>query len=388
VKTLPIAAGRGQSAVPIKYMYLVIDQRAEGLAESLPLLSVSILRGVLPRVSLTDKEPRADDLSQYKVCATSDVIINRMSAFQGAVGIAREPGIVSPEYLVLRAMEGVEPRFLSYLIRSSWFVSEMIRRLRGIGSPEQGSVRTPRINPEDLGGIKVPLRAEGEQIAIANFLDREIAQIDALIAAKQRMVELLEERHVEWVRTLLRDLNCPFRRLRWLATIGSGKAIAQTELQSEGETPVYGGNGIMGYTSRPSMVRGPSLAVGRVGALCGNVHVVGNSAWITDNALWIRDVRELDVKFLALVLRAARLNDLADKTAQPLITGEAVKATSVPFPPPAVQAAVQEQVSAVASRVDAMSLHLGDQIGLLQERRQALITAAVTGEMDIPGVAT
>lgn len=124
------------TATPVKYLYDVQDDRAGGDSE-LPLLSVSISRGVLPRSELVDGDPRADDLSNYKRCSPDDIVINRMSAYQGAVGISRTEGVVSPDYLVLRPRSGTEPRFLSYLIKSAWFIGEMSSRVRGIGSIDQ-----------------------------------------------------------------------------------------------------------------------------------------------------------------------------------------------------------------------------------------------------------
>lgn len=109
----------------------------------LPLLSVSAYRGVVPRSELTSDEARADDLRRYKVCKPRDIVINRMSAYQGAAGVAPIEGLVSPDYTVLRTGREVDARFLGYLIRSRWFTGEITARLRGIGGVEQGNVRTP-----------------------------------------------------------------------------------------------------------------------------------------------------------------------------------------------------------------------------------------------------
>ena len=136
---------------------------------------------MVPRSTLTDNVPRADDLANYKIASCGDIVINRMSAYQGALGIALQDGTVSPEYIVLRPGPTVDGRFLTYLFKSSWFVSQMTLRLRGIGGTEQGNVRTPRINPEDLGRIPVAIPSKDEQQVIADYLDAETARIDALV---------------------------------------------------------------------------------------------------------------------------------------------------------------------------------------------------------------
>lgn len=181
----------GWRRVRAKYLYRIIDERRG--ADELPLLSVSIHKGVVRRDTVTDDEARADDLSSYKRCATDDIVLNRMRAFQGAIGIAPQAGIVSPDYLVLRIVKG-EPRFFHHLFRSAWFVGEMTSRLRGIGGSDQGNVRTPRINAEELGEIRISLPSLPEQHAIADHLDAETARIDALIEKKRRIVAVLHQR--------------------------------------------------------------------------------------------------------------------------------------------------------------------------------------------------
>lgn len=162
--------------------------------EDLPLLSVSIHRGVLPRSEMTDRVSRADDTSEYKRCLPNDIVLNRMRAFQGAIGISRSRGLVTPEYLVLRAGSAVAPRFLGYLFKSSWFVSEMSSRVQGIGTIDQGNVRTPRIYWDQLASIPLEMPEPAEQNAIADFLDRETARIDELVNRHNRTHALLEER--------------------------------------------------------------------------------------------------------------------------------------------------------------------------------------------------
>ena len=76
--------------------------------------------------------------------------------------------------------------------------------------------------------------------------------------------------------------------LRWASKCCSGDGISIDNVESiddgEHSVPVIGGNGLMGYTNQAN-VEHSVLAVGRVGALCGNIHVVHSPAWITDNAM-------------------------------------------------------------------------------------------------------
>lgn len=187
--------------VRAKRLWSVRDTRVGDVG--LPLLAVSIHHGVVLRSQLTEDEPRADDLSAYKVVARGDIVVNRMRAFQGAVGVAPIAGIVSPDYLVLEP-KSASPRYLHYLMRSRWMVGEMSKRLRGIGSVEQGNVRTPRINIDELGDIDVPCPSSESQDAIADFLDVETERADRVVANRVKAQALLHEwlaarsEHVIW----------------------------------------------------------------------------------------------------------------------------------------------------------------------------------------------
>ncbi len=179
--------------VPLKY--LVNECNARNVANSSSiLLSVSIHHGVVPRNETHDNRPQPDDLTSYKLCKRGDIVVNRMRAFQGGVGEARHDGVVSPDYTVLRVNGRIMSSYLHFVMRSSWFVSEMTQRLRGIGSTDQGQVRTPRINFADLGEIRVPIPPRKSQQELVSSLIVKEADITRMLALQGKQVDLLEER--------------------------------------------------------------------------------------------------------------------------------------------------------------------------------------------------
>lgn len=256
-----------------------------------------------------------------------------------------------------------------------------------------------------------------EQTAIANFLDRETGRIDTLVAKKRRLIALLKEKRTVLIsRAVTRGLPASVARefglephtrfkdsgiewlgqvpegwevtaLKWRIRTKSGDGIPTFEVSPEksvdANIPVIGGNGIMGYCSSANS-NTPVLAVGRVGALCGNVHEINYSAWITDNSLVLTVQRNtFDLKYLASVLRTRNLNEIADKTAQPLITGTRVRAEFAPVPPLPEQTAISTYLDRETAKIDRLVEKIELLISRLQEYRAALITAAVTGKIDV-----
>lgn len=178
----------------LKWLIRESDERSGERANTLPLMSVSISWGVRRRDRVSGERAKATDLSNYKVCSQGDLVINRMRAFQGALGLAPEYGIVSPDYAVLQTSPEVNSGWLAAAMRTTTFVSEMAQRVKGIGSAELGNARTPRINITDLGEIRLELPDRAKQDEEHAEIMRQFAQLDGLVLETERFIEIAAER--------------------------------------------------------------------------------------------------------------------------------------------------------------------------------------------------
>ncbi|MBF6148041.1 restriction endonuclease subunit S [Nocardia nova] len=395
----------------IKYKYQVVDHRAGGC--QLPLLAVSIHHGVVPRSTLTDDLPRADDLSNYKVCERGDIVLNRMRAFQGAVGISPQRGIVSPDYLVVRPGADIDARYLHHLFRSTWFVGEMVSRLRGIGNTESGAVRTPRINPEDLGDIRAPLPPLEEQRRIADFLDAETSRIDQLVALQSAAAIKLRDREVVQRdiavdRLIERGEVAPLRRFVWSVDQGSSPQCDSTPA-AEGEWGVLKVSCLRPGIFNPeenkrlpddvepdkgSEVREGDLLITRANTpqLVGSTAVVGavrSRLLLSDKIFRVRLIARMSPRYVAEVAAGTRVRALCAATSNGAsqsmanIRFEEVKAWPIPVVGLDEQQRFVEEMSQGRELLTQVHNAVERQICLLNERRQALITAAVTGQFDV-----
>lgn len=163
--------------------------RSEKNHPQLPLLSVVREKGIVLRETMSREENHnfvPDDLSGYKVVRKGDLVINKMKAWQGSMGIAPQDGIVSPAYFVLQ-LAGDHERFLHQLLRSMLYVGAFASASDGV-----------RIGQWDLSipqmkRIPLLLPPLSEQEAIVRFLDHMDSKIKKFIAAKEQMIKLLEE---------------------------------------------------------------------------------------------------------------------------------------------------------------------------------------------------
>lgn len=154
------------------------------------LLSVTIGRGVIKQADLLSATSKKDssnlDKSKYKYVEPGDLVYNKMRAWQGAAGGSQYRGIVSPAYIVIRPRSGLMDYF-HHLLRTPAFATEAERWSYGITS-DQWSLR-----PEHFKMIRFPVPPVEEQAAIVKYLAHANARIDNAIAAKRRLIALLEE---------------------------------------------------------------------------------------------------------------------------------------------------------------------------------------------------
>jgi type I restriction enzyme S subunit len=181
-------------AVRLKYLVRERDERFADRGGDRTPLSVSIHHGVIPRSEGSTGQNLGDNLDTYKVCDPGDIVLNRMRAFQGGVGVAETFGIVSPDYTVLTPSPQLTPAYLETVLRSPWFVGEMTRRIRGIGGTDQGNVRTPRINYSDLGDLRIPCPTVRVQRSMISGVRGDVEGITSATAALGRREHLLGQR--------------------------------------------------------------------------------------------------------------------------------------------------------------------------------------------------
>jgi len=184
---------------------------------------------------------------------------------------------------------------------------------------------------------------------------------------------------VEWIGEIPEGWN--FSNLRWLINIASGEGLSNQHINNEKDRKhcykVIGGNGTMGYSSFIN-TESKSFAIGRVGALCGNVHYIDEKCWITDNALKVSKWNGFSDFYLLYFLFSSNINVYANKNAQPLITGEQIKNLRAILPPLQEQTAIATFLDKKTAQIDTLIQKKKRLNELLKEEREAIINHAVT----------
>ncbi|GIK80925.1 MAG: hypothetical protein BroJett024_20300 [Alphaproteobacteria bacterium] len=170
----------------VAWLFQERDERGE---PDLPLLEVSINSGVVLREFSEDRiESTAADFNTYKVARRGDVVFNKMRMWQGAVGMAPQDGLVSPDYTVAAHAENISPEYVSLLFRTDMFSAECARRSHGIVWDRL------RLYWEGFREIELPLPPLDTQIEIVTQVATETGKLDAFRSATERTITLLKER--------------------------------------------------------------------------------------------------------------------------------------------------------------------------------------------------
>jgi type I restriction enzyme S subunit len=335
-----------------------------------------------------------------------------MRAFQGALGIAPETGVVSPDYSVLRISPLIERRWLNYFLTSGLTVAEMASLVRGIGGTEAGNVRTPRLNVSDLHSIRIDLESLDAQRAIADYLDRETARINTLIEEQQRLIEMLRERREATIADAtegpeavrLRRLVDPERPMTYgILQCGDPVEdgvpyIGPSDMPGQGQSPSLGSlrrtTAEIASSYRRSVLSGWDVVVS-IGPAYGKVALVDSDligANLTQDTVRVAALPNLvDSRYLVWVLLSRGASQFWDleitgATFRRLNLGTLAR-TPIPLPSLDEQRRIASYLDERTAKIDALITETERFIGLAQERRSALITAAVTGQIAVREVA-
>ena len=155
----------------------------------LTVLSVYREYGVIERSSRDDNaNVLPDDLTKYQLVEVGDLVVNKMKAWQGSVGVSELRGITSPDYVVFRPTHSELPAYLHFMLRTPQLTTVYLSNSNGI------RINQWRIEPERFLNISVLLPSMVEQRAIVDHIASEIAKLDAVRAATERTIVLLKER--------------------------------------------------------------------------------------------------------------------------------------------------------------------------------------------------
>jgi type I restriction enzyme S subunit len=185
---------------------------------------------------------------------------------------------------------------------------------------------------------------------------------------------------VDWLQQI--PASWEVRRLKHLCLMNAGSGITAEDIESDGPYPVFGGNGVRGYCDAYTH-EGAHPLIGRQGALCGCVTLADGRFWASEHAIVVRPADGVDAHWLTAVLTAMSLNQYSESAAQPGLAVDNITVLEAPFPTLREQRSIAVFLDKETSRINKLLASKERLVTLLQERRTALITRAVTRGLNL-----
>lgn len=378
------------------------------------LLSVYLDKGVIPYSEgggLVHKP--SESLEKYQLVEQGDFVMNNQQAWRGSVGISVYKGIVSPAYLIFKPNKNLFiSRYLHYLLRDKFMVSQF-----EVASLSVGTIQR-QIKNHLLRKVKVFIPPLAEQQTIAQFLDTQTAQIDALITEQNRLIELLtEQRKAVISHAVTKGLNpnAPMKKsgVEWLGEVPShwqavkfGQIFTENKIKNKGmiennllslsygniiQKNIENAKGLVPENFETYQIVNPDDIIFRFTDLQNDKKSLRSAiskyrGIITSAYISVKLKKDGNADFFNYLFRAYDLMkvfySMGDGMRQSLKMDE-LNRLILFVPPLAEQNEIVAYIETQTAQIDALITEQKELIERLKEYRTALISAAVTGKIDV-----
>lgn len=380
---------------------------------------MSQVRGLVPSKDLGRKSLQSENYAGGKLVAEHDLVLNRLKAHLGVFARAKQAGVVSPDYTVLRPKGDVSVRYCESLFKTPMYVGEFRRRTKGI---VEGFWR---LYTDDFYNVTALLPPPEEQDQIVAYLRAQDAHIARFIKAKRDLIKLLTEQKLRIIdHAITRGLDASVALkpsgIEWLGEVPEHWIALKLKFATKrivgGSTPKsdessYWDGGIVWVTPRDiSKTDSLHTSLRTISAAglqsCASTLVPPGSIVITSRApvgnvaiarvelctnqgckavVPAPDIAISDFLFLLLLRMKERLQILANGTTFAEIGTWVLANEFIPVPPVSEQQAICRWITDECQPLDDAIARTEEEIKLIREYRDRLIADVVTGQVDVRG---
>ena len=306
-------------------------------------------------VEFSNKPSRANQIAKV-----GDVLFAKMKNTQKVISINEENSkyIYSTGFYIIKPKDNVITDYLYWLFNSVKFNRDKDKYCKG--------ATQKAINNEGLNKIEIN---ELPNIDIQKNIVCKLNKIKEIITKKKEQIILLDEIVKSQFVELFENKNYEKLNGKELFVFSSGKFLEASKRLENG-IPVYGGNGIAWHTNEP-LIDYNTIVIGRVGAYCGNVKLIKEPVWITDNAIYIKKFKKnvYNIDFLYYMMELIDFSRFAQFSGQPKITQRPLEEFEYVIPP----IELQNQFSEFVKLIDKQKFEIENSLKEMQELYESLM---------------
>lgn len=402
-----------------RYLFREKDERSKDGRET--HLSMSQKYGLIDSSKIDKWRLKSESYAGGKLCKNGDLVLNRLKAHLGVFAHAKQPGVVSPDYTVLRPITDDNPRYFELLFKSPPFITEFTKSTKGIVKGFW------RLYTDDFYSIRALVPPPEEQEQILRYIDSLTARANKFIRNKRRFIELLKEQKqniinqavtrgldpnvklkpsgVEWIGDIPEhwevaplkhlaginsrvlpestDENYTFKYFD-ISSVGTGSLTAEPETLRFGQAP---------SRARRILKKGDTI-LSTVRTYLKAVYYVSDEVedWIASTGFAaLTPKKEIHPPFLGLLIQSDNfINRVIRESigvAYPAIAETKLGTLHLAYPVSFdEQQEILEHIADSSKAIDQAISRAQREIELMREYRTRLISDVVTGQMDVRGI--
>jgi len=347
-------------------------------------------RAVGPKfLRITDIQDGEVNWDSLPYCRCNYAEIEKYLLKSGDILFARTGGTTGKSYLItkmptntifasylIRVKTGNDlmPEYLYLFLQSALYWKQVEMNKRGGAQPN--------MNATLLSNIVLPLSSLPEQRRIAAKIQEFLQEVERAQTACKKQLEAAKLLPSAYLREVFESEEAKKwmrKRLGEVCEFGSGKFIQKEKVKNKGAYPVYGANGIIGFTEEKLFDK-EMIVIGRVGS-CGVVNKTLGPAWITDNTIILQHVNQTTFDFLYWVLKSLKLEETKAASVQPLITQKDLKSILIPLPPIDLQRRIAADLTEKMAYVEKLCTAIENQLEAINALPQVILRKAFRGEL-------
>lgn len=310
-----------------------------------------------------------------------DLLITKDGTVGKVAIVSDMPGETSLNSGVLRIMpeDGYSRRFLYWVLQSEVFWNWFNFR-------NAGNSTIVHLYQGDFAEFVYAFPKYEEQEMIADYLDEECAKLDSIIHDIETEISILEDYKRSYIYEVItkKKKNWKYGRIKDLMTLQRGHDLPQDDFV-EGEIPVYGSNGIIGFHNRKT-TSAPCITIGRSGSV-GELNYVEQDFWAHNTSIYVKTAKGNDMKYLYYVLSTLNIKDLANGSAVPTLDRKNVEAVHLWFSTDCLeQRGIAGELDKLCDKVDAVIDDKNEQLNLMRNQRTSIIFEFTTGRKRVKEV--
>lgn len=380
------------------------------------LLSLYAGIGVKPRKDLEARGNKASSTDGYWIVRKNDIVVNKLLAWMGAVGLSEYDGVTSPAYDVLRQVsKDIDPRYFAYLFRTEIAKKIFRKNSRGIMDMRL------RLYFDKLGAITVPLPSLQEQISIANYIDLKTGQIDRKIVLLKEKIKIYSQLKLSFINeSILNGLNennhfsssidWEVKRIKDIAYLSTGDSLSpelkeKFSIKEPNSTPyvstkdidqstgiVDTKNGIYIPHSETKYRRAPknSSLLCIEGASAGKkISFIDEEVCYVNKLMCFYNNNKVDPLYLHYYLSTTRFKDLFNASLKGLrdgywgVAGPEISRFEMPLPSLDEQHRIANFLKIKIKSINDLIAKVTEEIDLYSNLRNVFITDATTGKVKV-----